>query len=162
MALVNDFYLGQLRIERMKYGVITLIPQVKEANTIKHYRPICLLNVCFKIFTRMLVGRLTLIGRRIISENQSAFIKGRYIMDSAVILHEVMHEMRRRKEKGIIMKIDFEKAYDRINWYLVEDILKKKDFDLKFISWVMQTVRGEKYTLISMEKMEHFSELLGG
>ena len=95
--------------------VITLIPKIKEANNVKQFRPICLLNVSFKIFTRLLMNRLTLLADKIISKNQSAFIKGRYILDSAVTLHEVMHEMQSKKLKGVIFKIDFEKTYDSIN-----------------------------------------------
>lgn len=59
MEMVNEFYAGKLQIERLNYGVITLLPKIKEANTIKQYRPICLINVGFKIFSKLLVGRLT-------------------------------------------------------------------------------------------------------
>ena len=60
------------------------------------------------------MNRLTLLADKIISKNQSAFIKGRYILDSAVTLHEVMHEMQSKKLKGVIFKIDFEKAYGEV------------------------------------------------
>lgn len=78
---------------------------------------------------------------RVISKAQSAFVKGRYILDSTVIVHEIMHEMR-KKQRGVIMKIDFEKAYDRIRWEFVQEVLQRKGFDHRFTEWVMKTVKG--------------------
>jgi len=98
MDMVNDFYLGNLDIGRLNYGVITLIPKVKDANNIKQFKPIHLLNVSFKIFTKFLLDRLTVVAGKLVSKWQSAFIKGRYILDGAVMLHEIMHELRARKE----------------------------------------------------------------
>ena len=112
----------------LNYGVITLLPKVREANTIKQYRPICLLNVGFKIFSKQVVNRLTGVIENAISKNQSAFLKGRYILDSTIMLHETMHEMKKKKPSGVILKIDFEKAGDKIIWDFVEEVLKRKGF----------------------------------
>jgi hypothetical protein len=57
--MINDFYLGHLDIGRLNYGVITLIPKAPSENNIKQYHPICLLNVSFKIFKRLIMIRLT-------------------------------------------------------------------------------------------------------
>lgn len=139
MQLVNDFYLGNLGIARLDYGVITLLPKVKDANTVKQFRPICLLNVSFKIFTKLLLGRLTNLVEKLFSKNQSAFIRGRYILDSVVTLHEVLHEMRQKKLRGVVLKIDFEKAYDSVRWDFLEQILDRKGFHPTMRDWIMQT-----------------------
>jgi hypothetical protein len=94
MELMNDFYLQNLDVGRLNDGVITLIPKSQEANNVKHFRPICLLNVSFKIFTKLLMERLTGYANKLISANQTTFIKGRLIVDGAVILHEIMHEVK--------------------------------------------------------------------
>ena len=78
MGMINDFYLGKLDLARLNYGVITLIPKVMYANNVKQFKPICLLNVSFKIFTKLIMDRLAKIAGRIISPSQTAFIKGRY------------------------------------------------------------------------------------
>ena len=57
--MANDFYLGNLDISMPNYGVITLIPKLKEANNVRQFRSICLLNVSFKIFSKLLMDRLT-------------------------------------------------------------------------------------------------------
>lgn len=93
--------------------MITLIPKIQEANTIRHYRPIYLLNVDYKIFTKVLTNRLVPVANKVIRRNQTGFIKGRNILEGVVILHEVLHELRRSKSKGLVLKIDFEKAYNR-------------------------------------------------
>jgi hypothetical protein len=94
MAMVNDFYWDSLDLERLNYGVITLVPKAIEANEVKLFRPICLLNVSFKIFTRLLYRRLSGFATKLISPHQTTFIRGRYIVDGAVMLHEVVHELR--------------------------------------------------------------------
>jgi hypothetical protein len=98
--MLNDFYLGNLDQDRINYGVITLVPKALDANEVKQFRPICLLNVSFKIFTRLLTRRLTGVANKLISPHQTAFIKGRYIVDGAVMLHEVVHELRCKNMKG--------------------------------------------------------------
>lgn len=85
--------------------MITLVPKVKEAETIKQYRPICLLNVDYKGFTKVLTERLTPIAKKAIGPgpNQTGFIQGRNILEG-VILHEVVHELSSKK-KGTILKL---------------------------------------------------------
>lgn len=58
----------------------------------------------------------------IISENQSAFIGGRQILDGVVILKEILDEAKRKKKSSVIFKVDFEKAYDSVKWELLEEI----------------------------------------
>ena len=55
--LFQDFHAGTLNIERLNFGVVTLIPKVPNAIDIKAFRPICLLNVCYKIITKVLTNR---------------------------------------------------------------------------------------------------------
>ena len=58
------------------------------------------------------------------------------------MLHEIMHELRTWKDRRVIFKIDFEKAYDSINWGFVEEVLTRKGVDPRFRAWVMSTIRG--------------------
>lgn len=81
IAMFEDFADHKLDIGRLNYGSITLIPKVKEANKLQQYRPISLLNVIYKIFTKTLMLRMEHILERIINKSQTAFLKGRNIMD---------------------------------------------------------------------------------
>lgn len=67
MEMINDFYMGALYISRLNYGVITLVPKVADANNVKQFCPICLMNVSFKIFTKLLMDRLAWFAQLIIS-----------------------------------------------------------------------------------------------
>ena len=119
-ALFKDLHKGVLNMKRLKCGVITLVPKLKKANNIKQYRPICLLNVDYKGITKVLNNRLSPLAQKVIGENQTGFVKGRNILEGVLVLHEVIHELKQSKRKGIILKIDFEKAYDKVIWDLIE------------------------------------------
>jgi hypothetical protein len=98
--LFQDFHGGALNIERLNFGMVTLIPKVPNAIDIKAFRPICLLNVCYKIITKVLTNRLASCINKVISDFQYGFIKGKYIMDGVVSLHEIIHEVKRKKRSG--------------------------------------------------------------
>ena len=121
MLMINDFYMGNLDISRLNYVVITLIPKVKNANIVKQFRLICLLNVSFKIFTKLLTDKLTHLANKLISGVQTAFTKGRYILDGAVMLHEIVHDIKVKKKQGVLFKIDFKNVMTTSN----ESLLKK-------------------------------------
>ena len=89
--IMDDFHRGVVDLARLNYGIITLVPKTKNANRIQNFRPICLLSVCFKIITKVLMNRLNLVAAEVISPVQTAFIKGRYIMEGVVILHEALN-----------------------------------------------------------------------
>jgi hypothetical protein len=78
MAMVNDFYLERLDLARLNYGVITLVAKVTDANNVKQFRTIYLLNVSFKLFTKLINDRLARVAKKLISPSQTTFIKGRY------------------------------------------------------------------------------------
>jgi len=113
--LVREFEKGQLNLDRLIYGLITLIPKEPEAKVLKKFRPIGLLNCSFKIFGKALNNRLIKIADRLISKNQTTFIKGIFILESVVAAHEIIHDVHKNKESGVILKLDYEKAYDRVS-----------------------------------------------
>jgi hypothetical protein len=63
-------------------------------------------------------------------------------MSGIMCLHEILHETKRRKEVGVILKLDFDKAYDKVNWRLLFACMKKQGFDDKWCSWMEQVVTG--------------------
>jgi hypothetical protein len=113
--LFKSFHDGTLNIERLNFWTVTLIPKIPNAVDIKAFRPIYLLNVCYKIITKVLTNRLASCITSVISDFQYGFIKGIYIMDGVVFLHEIIHKVKRKKQNGLIFKVDFEKAYDKVN-----------------------------------------------
>jgi hypothetical protein len=67
-------------------------------------------------------------------------MKGRNIMSGILILHEILHETKRKKQLGIILKLDFEKAYDKVNWNFLFECLVARGFCIKWCNWIKQVV----------------------
>jgi hypothetical protein len=82
------------------------------------------------------------VADNIISPTQTAFMKGRNILEGVVILHETIHELHRKNLSGVIFKIDFEKAYDKVRWSFLSQTLRMKGFSTKWISWVFSFISG--------------------
>jgi hypothetical protein len=72
------------------------------------------LNCIYKLITKTLTLRVEEVADKLIHSNQSAFMKGRNIMSGVMILHEIIHETKQKKQIRIILKLDFEKAYDKV------------------------------------------------
>jgi hypothetical protein len=140
MVLFKELHEGTLPLFHLNYGVITLLPKRKESTNIKQFWPICLLNVIFKIFTKVVVRRLAKVAEKIVRESQTAFMSGRNIMEGTVILHETLHELHRKKLSGVILKLDFEKAYGKVNWGFLQQILRMKGFSEKWCQWINQFI----------------------
>jgi hypothetical protein len=128
LEMFNELYEGKLDVSRMNYGVITLLPKVTDAEKIQQFMPIWLLNCLYKLITKVLTIRLEKIAENIILHNETTFMKGRNIMTGTMALHEVMHETKRSRKVGIILKLDFEKAYDKVCWDFLFDGLKMRGF----------------------------------
>jgi hypothetical protein len=148
MKVVKDFETGRLNLDRISYALITLILKESEARLLKKFRPISLLNCSFKIFSKALNNRLIKIVDRLIAKNQTAFIQERFILESVVVAHKIIHDIYRNKEREVILKLDYKKAYDRVNWSFLEDMLfvtaPKWVKWAKFTKWANGTVAGQQ------------------
>ncbi|WVZ54036.1 hypothetical protein U9M48_004904 [Paspalum notatum var. saurae] len=110
----------------------------------------------------VLTVRLTKVADSVISETQSAFIPGRLILDGAVIVHEVVHHLKSCKRSGIILKLDFEKAYDKVDWSFMKDVLRRKNFGEKWISWMERVIEEGRVAInLNGEKAEYFRSYKG-
>ncbi|KAL8151704.1 hypothetical protein V2J09_021512, partial [Rumex salicifolius] len=107
-------------------ALIVLIGKVSKPERISQFRPISLCNVLFRTITKVMVIRLKEVISKLIGPTQSSFIPGRLSTDNIVMVQEAVQSMRRRKgRKGwMLLKLDLEKAYDRIRWDFLEDMLK--------------------------------------
>jgi hypothetical protein len=73
---------------------------------------------------------------RIIHRNQSAFLGGRNIMTNILAMHEILHETKRRREIGVVLKLDFEKAYDKVHWGYLMKCLETRGFCDMWCQWI--------------------------
>jgi len=94
----------------------------------KDWRPIALCNVLENSLKRVL--------HKCIADSQSAFVPGRSILDNALVAIELVHYMKtktRDKEKSVALKLNISKAYDRIDWSYLHDVMVKMGFSVKWI-----------------------------
>jgi hypothetical protein len=92
MAMVTSFEKWEMDIVRLNYATIILIPKQAEATTLKKFRPISLIDYSFKIFSKAMNNRLKALCDRLLAPNQTAFVKGRYILESVVSAQEIIHD----------------------------------------------------------------------
>lgn len=100
VSMFQDFLAGNLDLYRLNFALLTLIPKEQDAKDMKKFRPISLCNCSFKIFSKVLTNRLGKVACRLISPQQSAFIKRRYILESVVVAHEIVHSVHKDKKRG--------------------------------------------------------------
>jgi hypothetical protein len=128
MAMFFQLQAGDLPLFKLNFGIINLLPKKEDASRIEQYRPICLLNVSFKFFTKVGANRITGMAQKIIKPTQTAFIPGRNILEGVIVLHETIHELHSKKLDGVLFKINFKKAYDKIKWPFLQQVLRMKGF----------------------------------
>ena len=99
-----------------KKGVITLIPKKNKARELpKNWSPITLLNLDYKLVTRALAQRITKSLPEIIHKNQTSFVQGRFIGYNIRKIKECIQYLNTNNENGLIITIDYEKAFDSID-----------------------------------------------
>ena len=130
---------------------IALIPKGYKQHTMKDCRPIALCNVLYKLVAKVLANRLKNVLHKCVSDNQSAFVSGRSILDNAMIAIEVIHHMKiskRLRDKNVALKLDISKAYDRIDWLYLKEVMIKMGFASRWIRWIMMCVETVDYSVI--------------
>ena len=116
---------------------LVLIPKCTHPTTMKDLRPIALCNVAYKVMAKVLANRLKDILPQIISDAQSAFVSGRSICDNVLAAFEVIHYKKhwmKGKRTNAALKIDINKAYDKINRRYLEAMMRRLGFHSHFIA----------------------------
>jgi len=100
---------------------ISLIPKRAEADQVKDFRPISLVHSFAKLVTKILANRLAGHLDAMVSPNQSAFVKRRFIQDNFMLVQQIVRFSHSQKQPSILLKLDITKAFDSVSWpYLME------------------------------------------
>lgn len=105
----------------------------------------------YKIISKILCLRLKETLDIVISESQAGFVPGRIIHDNVLVAHEFLHALKSKKdcaEQYMAIKTDISKAYDRVEWNFLEDVMKKLGFVTIWIHWIMTCVRSASYSVL--------------
>ena len=135
-AINESFKLGKFSIS-LRQGLITCIPKGdKPRQFLKNWRPITLLNVIYKIASGCIAERLKSVLTKLISSDQTGFISGRYIGENTRLIYDVMRYTEDENIPGILLIIDFEKAFDSISWEFITEVLDYFNFGNSLKSWI--------------------------
>nr|CAN75609.1 hypothetical protein VITISV_002943 [Vitis vinifera] len=127
---------------------IAMVPKKSQTFKISDYRPISLVTSLYKIIAKVLSGRLRKVLHETIFGSQGAFVEGRQILDAVLIANEVVDEKRRSGEEGVVFKIDFEKAYDHVEWGFLDHVLQRKGFSQKWRAWMRGCLSSSSFAIL--------------
>ena len=135
-SINNAFDKGELSICQ-KRGIITLLPKKdKPIDVLNNLRPVTLLNVDYKIATKVIANRLAKVVPDIISPNQTGYVKNRYIGENVRLISDVIDYTKVNQTQGIALFLDFKKAFDSIEWEYLHKVLDVFNFKQDFKRWV--------------------------
>lgn len=137
-------------LEEAAKALLVLVPKEIKPTSLKNFRPISMCNVRVKLVTKGILNGLKLLLKEMISPTQTSFILGWQSLDNAIICQEVVHSIRFTKSRngGMVIKIDLEKAYDRMAWEFVEDTLKDASIPSNNIIVIMNLLRRSSCRLL--------------
>ena len=144
-------------------GVITCLPkEEKDRRYLKNWRPISLLNIDYKIASGAIAARIKKVLPSIISDTQKGYMKGRFIGENTRLLYDIMNQLENENRYGLLLLIDFEKAFDSIDWTFVEETLKSFNFGDSVCKWFKLFCNNSKSCVINNGHMSSFFRLERG
>ncbi|WMV49350.1 hypothetical protein MTR67_042735 [Solanum verrucosum] len=163
MEYVQDFFRGKNLSKFYSHTCLILIPKTDSPFNFSELRPISLSNFTCKIISKILSNRLNPLLERLISENQSGFIKGRLIHENVLLTQEIAHGIKQYNKGGnVIMKLDMAKAYDKMSWYFLMSVMKQFGFSGIWLDMIWRIIANVWYSiLINGNRVGFFSSSHG-
>lgn len=121
---------------QIKQAVISLLDKGKDRTLHNNWRPISLLNVDYKIASKTIAHRFTTYLPKLIHPNQVGYVKKGNILENIRTIIDMMEYLDKWDQPGIIVNIDFEKAFDSLEWAIIKATLQKLKFGTTFIKWI--------------------------
>ena len=115
MEMFKEFHEPSSFLKSLNTTFLVLIPKKGGAEDLGDFRPISLEGL-YKLMAKVLANKLRKVIGKVVSPDQNVFVMGKQILDVSLIANKVIDSWQKRKEKGLICKLDIEKAYDSINW----------------------------------------------
>lgn len=151
-SLITHLCLGVFNgiksVDYINRTLIALIPKVKDPKEVDNFRHISLYNMVYKIILKSIANRLKSCLKLLISQEQSAFVPGRQILDNVLVAFESMHKLkatRKGKNAWMALKLDMSKAYDRVNWDFLKAVMLRLGFDAKWVELIMRCITSVSY-----------------
>ena len=134
--LCDDFFEERVSIQAINSSFITLVPKSNNPTTVSDFRLISLLNLIVKLLTKLMANRLQKRIIPLLHLNQYGFIKGRTIQDCLAWSFEYIHQCQHSKRELVILKLDFEKAFDTVEHSAIIEVMQAMGFPDIWTRWV--------------------------
>ncbi|XP_028065507.1 uncharacterized protein LOC114268521 [Camellia sinensis] len=162
LKITMEFHSNGKMAKGVNSSFITLIPKKENPSDLSEYRPISLVSSVYKVLAKVLCTRLRQVLPKLIGEVQTAFLGGRCILDGVLIANEVVDWWRKSKKKGIILKSDFEKVYDSVNWEFLSSMMANFGFCEKWVGWIKSCISTSRISvLVNRSPTTEFSSQKG-
>ncbi|MCO5548396.1 hypothetical protein L7F22_001853 [Adiantum nelumboides] len=125
----------------MLSGIISLIPKGGDASSLRQWRPISLMPLVYKIAARMISTRPRPFLPDLIHSSQTGFVQERSILDNVVTFYKAVEWARPSDQLTTILLLDFEKAYDRVDWDFLDGTLSRMGFSSEMDSRDICTIQ---------------------
>lgn len=163
-AMIFDIFRNPEKVNEINNTLITLIPKIDPVVNNKNFRPISLCNVSYKVVTKILAHCLRLLMGVLVNPCQSSFIPQRQSRDNIILAQEIFHSMRVKKGRTgwMAIKLDLEKAYDRLNWSFIKETLEDIGLPGEFINLIWHCISSPKLRILwNGEALEEFAPTRG-
>uniref|UniRef100_A0A803QGE0 Reverse transcriptase domain-containing protein n=1 Tax=Cannabis sativa TaxID=3483 RepID=A0A803QGE0_CANSA len=151
VRLVREFMVTGMLPNGLNDTNLVLIPKKNTPCNMTELRPISLCNVVYKVLSKVLANRLKKVLNKVVSDFQSAFIPGRLISDNIMVSFEIMHYLKRKtggKQGYMALKLDMSKAYDRVEWRFLNEMLWKMGFAERWVDLTLSCVTSVRYHIV--------------
>ncbi|KAJ9535113.1 LOW QUALITY PROTEIN: hypothetical protein OSB04_un001809 [Centaurea solstitialis] len=145
---VKHFETQQKINPRSNASFITLIPKINDPLSLADYRPINLIGCVNKVISKVLAERLKVVLDSVISNTQTAFVKGRSILDGPLMVNELISWAKKSRKKLLLFKVDFAKAFDTLNWNFLDNTLSQMGFGDKWRAWMQGVMCTAKISVL--------------
>jgi mannosylglycoprotein endo-beta-mannosidase len=137
MLAINFFFnLHDQHLVHLNTAHVVLLPKKAYAKRIGDYRPISLTHSISKLLSKILANRLGQELNDIVSRAQSAFIRPRSIEDNFLFTQNFVKDLHRKKQPGLFLKLDIDKAFDTVHWDYLLEVLQQLGFGTRWCGWV--------------------------
>ncbi|XP_047268842.1 uncharacterized protein LOC124898822 [Capsicum annuum] len=149
MVIMQYFHDHQVFEKSLNATYVALIPKKAGETELRDFRLISLISGVYKILAKALAERLKKVIAGLVKKHQMVFIKGRQIMDAALIASECVDTKTIGEVAGLICKLDIEKAFDHVNWDYLLNILKQMGFGDRWLKWISFCIKTIRFSILA-------------
>lgn len=150
ISSIMEFFRHPVLAQEWNETTLVLIPKVPIPKKPQDFRSISLCNIKYKVIIKVLANRLRKVITSLVSQKKTGFVPLRHIGENVLIAHELVEFIRKRKSAGpgyAAIKLDMSKAFDRVSWSFLTDILRIMEFPLNWLQYIQQCVQTVSYAI---------------